>query len=412
MANDPSIRFYKYKIDAFDILLPDVKEPIKIDPSHVSGMSIENDFDNNYFPIFKISLSLSPKVYHNILKNKLSVKFRIRVQKYVFKRESEFDFKEDYINSVFCIYIDANTPFLNEKMYDDITNNESTMSDYLSEYVLYLFKEKDVNDTKVVSNKILTSTNMTNAIAYLLSSYGFKDILMAPLDNTNEYDEVVIQPITLLGNLEYLEQQFGFYNEGAIIFFDFNTIYVVPKISACKAWRKNGYKKTIINVKDSSNVSSLGPGCYDDAEAKQFFINITPNNYNTDNQSILTDHMDGNAMLVINPISGTVDAIDSGATQRGPGSYKILVNKNNNKISTSTEKHAIDESSVIVSINISDFDMKAVTPNKEFLFVFENKKINVEFGGLYRMSRQFVEFVKQGDEYQLIGNCQLRKPPV
>jgi hypothetical protein len=233
---------------------------------------------------------------------------------------------------------------------------------------------------------------------------------MAPLDNKDEYDEVILQPITLLGNLEYLEQQFGFYNEGATIFFDLDKIYIVPKKSACKAWKLNDYKQTVFNIKDSSNVSSLGPGCYNDIKGKKFFINVTPNNFTTYNQSVLTDHMDGNSMMVINPITASVDKIASDATQRGSGTYKILINKYNNKMSNSSEKSMIDESSSIVGVNFSDFDINAISTNKEFLFIFENKKINLASGGLYRMSKQFIEFIKQGNEYQIVGNCQLRKP--
>jgi len=409
--NVPAIKFYKYKIDAFDIILPNVKDPVKVDPSHITSMSIEKDFDNNFFPVFKVSVSLNPKVYHSVLDNKLKVKFRIRLQKYVFKQDSTFDFKEDIVNDLFCIYIDEDTPFMDEKNYDEIRKSDIVMSDYTSEYVLYLFKEKDINDTKLIVNKVLKKANMTNTLAYLLGSNGFKNILMAPLDNAVEYDEVLLQPITLLGNLEYLEQQFGFYNEGATIFFDLDYIYIVPRRNACKVWKTNDYKQTVFNLKESGSVAGLGPGCYDDKDGKKFYINVTPNNYTTSNQSVLADHMDGNSMMVINPITASVDKIKSDATQRGDGTYKILINKYNNKLSNSSEKSNINEASSIVSVNFSDFDISAISPNKEFLFIFENKKINTIFGGLYRMSRQYIEFVKQGNEYQIVGNCQLKKPP-
>ena len=70
----------RYKVSELKLLINDTA--IDIQPFQVKGISFENNFESDIFPIFKLSLVLNAKIYYNILKNKNAIKFKIRIQKY------------------------------------------------------------------------------------------------------------------------------------------------------------------------------------------------------------------------------------------------------------------------------------------------------------------------------------------
>jgi hypothetical protein len=409
-------KFYKYFVDSFYVLIPSNKEPIVINKDQVIGFSIEKDFDENYYPIFRLMITMNPKTYYTIIKNKLDVKFKIRLQKAINVTEGNVEYKEDYLNDIFCIYMDDNTPFVDEKLYDDSKSlkeeSGTNLRDFMKDYTFFLFKEDDVNNAKNISNKIISNSNITNALAYLLSSNGYKKVLMAPLHNKNTYEEILLQPITMIGNIEYLEQQYGFYDQGTTIFFDHDRMYIMPKTNKCVVYANKEFTQTVFTIKETGKAEGLSSGCFKDMDAKKFYINIAPNNYTANNDTVISDHIDGNNLLVINPITASVDKIDSQTVQRGSGSYKILINKYNNKLMNSSERSTINETSRTVSVVCSDFDMDAISPNKEFLFIFENKNLNRDFGGLYRMIKQVLEFSKKGSSYHIVATLELRRQTI
>jgi hypothetical protein len=412
-----NVRFYKYTVNSFYILFPDEKDPTIVDPSFVNSISIEKDFDQNFFPILKLAVSLKPSLYFKIIKNKLNIKFKFRLQMYASQDDTAFTFKYNIIDDVFCVYLDEDTPFIDEKLYNaskDVQNADTgvILTDLKNDYTFYLFKESDIQETKKILNTIITKANMTDTLTYLLVTNGFKNILMSPLDNISVYSEILIQPITLIGNILYLEQQFGLYNKGVLLFFDFDRLYILERGSKCTAWSLDEFKQTVFMIKDSLNASVNSPGSYIDKDAKVFYINVLKNNYQTINRSVVHDQTDGNNLIVINPMDGNTDQIDSKTIQRGSGTYKVVTNKYINKMQVKTEMTTRNENSSQISVNVYDFDITSLSPNKEFKFIFEDSKINTEYGGIYRMSKEMINFTKNGDHFHIMSSCQLKKQTV
>jgi hypothetical protein len=405
---------FKYIVEAFDILFEGEDTPTTLNGEQITGMTLEKNYDIDHFPIFKTTLILRPNLYYKILQNKLTVRFRVRMQKYRFQQDGVFLYKTNVINETFCIYLDDNTPFLDRALYDKTSGkgdqqNNVMLQDFSKDYTFFLFKEKDVNDSKAITNKVISKATLTDAIAYLFSVNGFKKVLMTPLENKKIYDEIVFQPVTLIGNLNYIEQQFGLYKSGTVLFFDFDVIYLIHKTSKCTAWRANENKQTVFTVRSSLNPDNLSPGSYEDIIAKKYYINIGPNSFQMANATILNDHVDGNNLIVINPITAGVTKIEPKSVQRGSGTYKVVTNKYNNTTMNDVETANRNEPSKIITVNIGDFDIDAITPNKEFMFIFEDKNMNLELGGNYRLSSSIIEFVKQGADFHITGSCQLRK---
>ena len=80
MAAETRSYYYRYILSVCDILIPN-KDTIRLNNPNILGFTIEKDFDNDYFPIFNLQLSLSQLQYYTILENKTTVRFKIRLEK-------------------------------------------------------------------------------------------------------------------------------------------------------------------------------------------------------------------------------------------------------------------------------------------------------------------------------------------
>jgi len=414
MNSVPSVmNFYRYKVESLDILFPGEENPTKVDPITITDIALEKDYDNDYFPIIRLSLVLNQNLYYKIINNKLRVKFRLRIQKYIYNANKILQFKKDIINDVFCIFTEENTPFLGEKLLNESkkVNNiqTSTPRDLSTDYTFFIYKENELIKSKTIINSILTSASMSDAITYCLSIAGISNVLMSPLTNKNIYSQIILPPFTMLRNLRYLENAYGFYDTEALIFFDTDCNYIIDSSPSCTAWRPNEYKQTVFTIRESTNPDVFSPGCVADDKNKNYFINIIPNSIHMFNESVIADQLDGNNLLIINPSTGQVENIKSNTIQRGQGTYKLLINNYNNKYSNTALKNKKSEDSNIISVAISDFDIDALTPNKEFLFVFENSAINKKYNGSYRISRTNIIFAKQGEDFVISSSCEFKK---
>lgn len=417
MAIPVSTRFYRYVVESLDIIFPNEGIHYTIDGRLVLGLLIERDYDKDMFPVMKLDLSLDTTMYHKIIANNTSVKFRLRIQKYIYSEDSKIVMKQDIINDVFVTFMDENTPFLDKKTFDAASELNSAASTKGKTPItvggnnvsFYLFKEKDIILSKKIVNDVLANATITDAIAYLLATTGFVNTLMTPLDNTSAYNEIIIPPLTLQGCLMYLENQYGFYHKGSVIFFDLPALYIISKNSRATAWRRGENYKVIFSVKNSDNPNQFSTGSYFDEDQRSTFINIRPSDLNASTVSVVRDQIEGNHRLIINPALGSVNDLKTNTNQRGSGTYKILVNKYNNQFINSAEKTRIESDGQTFNVALMDVDFDAIAPNKEYSFKFEDGEIHKEYGGNYRLNNSAIYFQNEGEHFKMKATLLFKK---
>ena len=72
---------YKYIVKNLKILLPDGKGEIELHTSKLIQIDLEENFEENFFPLFKITLSLDTDSYYKLLENKNKAQFYLRINK-------------------------------------------------------------------------------------------------------------------------------------------------------------------------------------------------------------------------------------------------------------------------------------------------------------------------------------------
>ena len=95
----------KYKVDNFDIIFEngDIE---KLDGDVVNHLYIEKDYDELFFPIVNLAITMKDELYHRIKQENDTVKFRVRVIKNIYDQDMQFLKYELYFNELFQCFED------------------------------------------------------------------------------------------------------------------------------------------------------------------------------------------------------------------------------------------------------------------------------------------------------------------
>lgn len=414
MANEFNEKLvpHRYLVNKMEIIFPGDLDTYNVNIGSIAAITIEKDYDRDSFPVFCVSVNIPQVVWYNILQNKTTTKVRIRIDS--FEDNRGMLIPNPLIDDVFTIFTNENTPFLDKDLYDKskITDGsgEHSMTDFRQTYNLYLFNQTSLAGSKKIINEVIKSSDMQTLCSYLLSSSGFSKVLMTKMENTTVYKEIILLPISIIQNILYLEQQYGFYHYGATLFFDFDCVYLYKRKSGLSsANRKAEDKKTLIQVNKSINPYSFGPGSYLDSETKTYILNITKDKVTILNEAMIHDQTGGNKVTMVNTSSGGVKKVDPPTEQVGDGSSRLLYNAYYNPFIDKTLGYRLAELNWIIYVQFSDIDIRALGLNKLFTFKFEDNEIQKKYGGGYRIKKSLFSFIKQGEYFIVSGSSEFTR---
>ena len=404
--------YYRYIMHPIDIIIPgEQTETVLV--SHIKSFSIEKDFDNDFFPILQININLTPTLYHKIMMNKTTTRFRIRLDKYIYNSKKSTKFKGMLFNALFAMFTDDNSVFIDEDLYKKTKEiqgkNSAQFTELRNVYTFYVFKESDVLSTKKIVNTVICDNNMENTASYLLSSAGASNVLMTPFDNSKIYKEILIPPVSILDSINYLDSQYGFYEHGKLVFFDFDITYFINKRGMCTAYKLNEYKDVIVTCYKSSNPESISMGNYKNDIEKTYVLNVSIDKLHMRTNSIIANQLEGNELISVSPETGDVNIVSPSVQQRGDKLQRMVVNNFNNIYTNKSMEYRKLENDGIIVIDIADVDIECLTPNKHFIFAFEETKIQIQRGGSYRLAYEAFDFSKEGDEFSIAGQAMFKK---
>lgn len=406
-GTEQKLSIYNYHIASLDVIIPG-QPTVSLDQGMIVSFNKVDDFDNNVFPLFSVKLLLRRTDYYNIIKYNDKVKFRIRLQKSKMDNtevDSKKVMKEDVFNDIFCCYLSDSTPQYDEKLQakaNEIVgaNNNKTPEDLSNYLELYLFKEQDITGTKNITNICLGGLDLTDMIFVLYSGAGLSsNFLMEILDNKTTFDEIVVPPVPLLGAMKYLETYYGgFYKVPTLLYFDFDTRYLIKRDIACGAWRSGEFKQTVLLIRAANDPQRNQVSCEKRADEKKYYISINPELVTIDKESIYDDAIEGTNLIVVGSKSGSVNNLSTNVTKRGGGTKKVLYNDLENSRMSSVAKSEIESKGVSIKVTVTNVDISAFTPNKEFIIKFLDTNAGQGISGSYRLSRASYEFNHNGQQ--------------
>ena len=409
-------KLYDYTVSAFELIHPDLPEVVPLPSGCIENFYILKDYENAYFPIFRISFTLNPRLYEFIVFNKIDIKFRIRLQCNTKNFDGEEEFTEDIFNDMFVPIIEDNQPFYDDSIYTQTVEQLKTNPEKLTGIDLaednfnadskkhvefYLYKISDLINSKNVVNAIYSSGNMINVLVSLLSENGFNKIMMSPCDNEGSFNQVIIPVMNLINVFNYLEKNYGLYASGTLKFFDYRCTYILNKSGHPNCYEPDEYKKTIFSIHETKYGESRMSGTGSEDKNKEYHIFPDPSRVTTKNLSMLNDHIDGNNMLMINAGDSSVNTAGGTGQQIGGGVTRVTQNNNSNSYLAKQYINTVADNNSVLSLVLTDAYEKALTPNKEFIFNFNDTRLKSGFSGYYRVKETNHYFKKNGPTFAL-----------
>lgn len=411
---------WKYSLEEFTVILP--TESLDIPKDKVRGISIENNYEEDLFPVMKASMVLEPSVYKKIVKNKNDVKLKMRLQKFYTEEGSEEkSMMRDSINTMFSLLLDddfldpdrqlqVNTENNTEEKKNDENSIESAGNNQ-TEFPLYKLETMDA--MRVTINDVLTNQTMIGAIVYIAekSKMAPNSMIISPLENNQVYEEILLPPQTALSTLQYIDSQYGFYKAGSIIFFGIDRPYILNYRGGCTAYEKDEIKETCILIPDRGGKFGSLECCIEkpDEKTKKYLV-VKSTNVDMKNNSISNDMLEGNSATIVNTNTGSIISASGETSQRGTGNSKIINTNTSNK--WIGETYAIQKSadSAVATVACGNFDIDMFTPNKKFSFIFEDTMNGEKYKGTYILISSIFKFTKNGNDFTLDGNMTFKRP--
>lgn len=414
---------YKYIVKNLKILLPDGKGEIELHTSKLIQIDLEENFEEDFFPLFKITMSLDTDSYYKLLENKNKAQFYIRINK-AFTGEdesSELSLEKAFINDTYDIIFDENTGDMqlalkNEGNKDDYTkareattNSLSAVSDNMCTF--YLFKS-NIGGTKTNVNKVFSNINVSDAVAYLMSEAKIDNVLMAQPDNNTVYKEFLIPPQSVLKNLQFIDTYYGIYRDGTIMYFGLDYTYIIPYNGKCLAYAPNETTDTSIIIPKSFDSDYGGKvGSFSKlSEPSKNYIIADYKTININNQSISDNYIKGNSIFVIDSYDEDDDEeLESEAETKTENFTKMFKNNTENQFMASMYTAQTNANSDVITVRLFDFDLSALTPNKSIKVIFEDTEYTSRYNGQYILAGINSTFRASGEEMNIGSTVVLKR---
>lgn len=413
---------YVYNVTSFEIMHDDINSSVgatengilRLIGACVNNIIIYRDYDNMLNPVFQITLNLPPLVKKFVIEHKLEVKYHLRIDAAYKNDPSSLnpngDMKKvykDFINAVFVTYMEEEDNFDKEEEYEKtnevlgLSSAASNLANYTENFTLYLWREGHVEGLRKVVNKVYSNVTVKDVIMSAMSEVGIKNVLMSKPENTTSYEQLILPPTRIMNLTNYLDESYGLYYGGTTFFCDFNYLYILNKNSTEQdAFVGNDYRRVMITVSSSDKQNSKRIGVADDTQNREYWIYGSSEDMDIISPAKTSDLIQGGNMYVIDSRNGTTTQIAN--TNDSNGTYKIMEDRFGNSFNKGQYASDIMETNTKVAITFTEYDIGIFTPNKEYIFNFEETD-RKKFNGTYRLLSEKCTIMKKGGELRATG---------
>lgn len=403
---------YRYRISEFYIIYED--ETDELPTERITDFKIDHYFEEAMFPVFKLNVMMEPSRYYKIIKNKLTVRFHLRLQKYYVKNSDEKDQSlfTDVINDTFMIFPDDTNEYYDKdfQLESDTLKTDKKESDInklekINNLIeLFLFKPQ-VHQLTKMHNYILGNCDLCTAVTYLLTKGYVDNVLISPFENQTSYSQLILPPLSINKLLRYLDNNYGFYKKGSLIYFGLQHGYILNYHKPdCTAYEKKEWKETIIYVlqKNTKKAGITGELRKKDIEVNHFIVSSSV--VTAEDILVSGNQTGGINPTLVNPYNqawGTGTPVPENNQSVGYQNNFLFFQKtpNNYLLETLTAEQAAN--SMRITIYFENIPMEAFNPNKKFSIFFENTLFNNKFKGTYKISSAVYTFSNTGADYSI-----------
>lgn len=419
--DDIRISFAKYRITRFDIIIPCRSEPFSVNPAHIGNWTIEKEYEKFYFPYLEFRCLVPDTVYEDVMKEPENVYIDLKVEYALFEDIFEMDPAESLysygtiFDDRFYAFIDNKSPKVTdespgEKEKAKIARDEDNLTQESFSngrpLVMALYKADHIFKINKIINKVLSKCTTCDAIAYYLQELGFSNVLMSPADISKMYDQLALAPLPVVDSMLYTCNTYGLHKAGTVIFFDYDTIYILDKKLGCTAWVNNEYKTTYLaSFPATSDNAILKSGFYSNGKEKYSLLNIVGDSLSVVNETMFADQSIGGNLVVIDTNTGDVSqlqtplTVNENSTANTGEPNRVVVFDQGNTSMTSHDLTEMKQNQIILNMVVENANIRCMAPNKDFIFTTDNPKYT-KYCGHYRITKMSAVFTKKSSLYE------------
>lgn len=390
----------KYIVNSLVFMLDDVK--LEMDPSNILSIELLNDFDQNLRSILKLNLRMDIRKKLWILKNKRDIVCKFELCKIAMNIEAE-EFIGTPVtvwNEEFGIYFNdeeesTDTSVLVERLdlndlgADADINNIDTENYFESQNMLevYLFNQKLLDASTKTFNEVMTEDILQEYVARILSKTKHNKVLISKFENNEVYKELLIPALPAYKAIAYLDQYYGFYKKGSIIFYDVDKLYILNANGKCTAKEDKEWPKTTILVTHIEG-STPGNGMVIKEEEEIYYCSYPDENISFRKYSTNTNVTLGSETKLVLTDGTEIESVlaDQSYINQQNSTY-IMQHKDDNKYAADMMKARMEEGDIMLYLVGDNYDITAFKPNKEFNIIFDEQTKQDKYGIYgYRLS--------------------------
>lgn len=411
---DSKLLLCRYSVE--NLILMVGEENISLDHSNVLSIEYLNDYEFNIRALLKISLRIDVRRRLWILKNKRSITAKLEVIKFGMDIESEqaITTPETLWNQEFAIYFpdeeEATDTGVTEQRIDINEGGAYSSTDTSSENLfeadnlidLYLFDQKFLDASNTTYNEVFTKNILQTCVARLLTATKHDRVVMSPFENDEEYEELLCPAGPAYKSLIYLDQYYGFYKTGAIIYYDIDTLYILNSNGKLTAKKEGEYPTTVFYV-TALDYSTPGNGMFRREGENCFYCSINEMNINSQKFADNNNEIKGTEAKYV--ISDDINMDLSSANQsytKQRNERIAYTKKDDNKFIANIVRARREENEIVLYITGENLDISAFTPNKEYQICFDQTSKQLKYADyIYRISYSYHMLKPESDQYMV-----------
>lgn len=400
----------KYKVDNFILMKDD--ERLETDPSNIIAIEYMCDYELNLRAVLKVSLRIDVRKRLWILRNKRDIVAKFELSKIGMDHTVEeylLD-PEEVWNLEFGIYLNDDDESMDAGVIEDRLEenedgeyemNELEEENYFESETtidIYLFHPKLLNASRRIYNDVETKDTLQQLTGRILTETKHADVLISRIENDEIYKELLVPALEAYKAIYYLDQYYGLYKFGAMIFYDIDCMYILNTNGKVTAKRKDEWPETtiLVNALDSA---TPGDGMVRLEEEEMFYVSISEANLSIQKPSIANNVTIGSEAKVVITDDTTIDIQEADQSYVDQRNETILYRrKGDNKYSSTIVRARMEENESIIYISANNLDVNAFTPNKAYHLVFDETSKQEKYGKYrYRLAYKYTMIKAEGE---------------
>jgi hypothetical protein len=285
--------------------------------------------------------------------------------------------------------------------------------------VLDCFAVNDMLGSKTCRSAVYENTNVTGAIVAQMTKYyddGREFLILAPPENSFEYEDIIIPPMTIFESMRWLQEAYGIYESGILCFSGRRGVYVLPSGGA-GIHQPLPYEPVdglLFYIVDAANPTT-GYGTYHKyseytpKELLEIHYLIPASAVNTEPRDDTTRELSGETVKVVSSnidvrdikmasilaVKPTNTESDAEAIQQNDPRRKkerVFHDRYGNKFGLSRLQADATLRAQMLVITLDNIDSDHIQPNLTIKVIFQNPVHNALHGGTYMLMSKTLVF--------------------